>query len=62
MVGHLTPYKAKEECYLLRSCLVDAQRMLFFLVEQIGLMHNVDTRYTVWGEEQAKVFLSCCKI
>ena len=31
----MTPYKIKKEGYLLRSCLVDARRMLPFMVEQV---------------------------
>ena len=37
MVGHVTLYKLKKECYLLRSCLVDARRFLF-MVEQVFLL------------------------
>ena len=33
----MTPYKIKKECHLLRSCLVDARRMLLFMVEQVFL-------------------------
>ena len=51
----------KKECYLLRSCLVDAGRMLLFMVEQVFLlmgevwwMHNVGTQCTVEGREEAK--------
>ena len=33
----MTPYKIKKECYLLRSCLVNARRMLLFMVEQVFL-------------------------
>ena len=33
----MTPYKVKTECYLLRSCLVDARRMLLLMVEQVFL-------------------------
>ena len=32
------PYKIKKECYLLRSCLVGARRMLLFMVEQVCLL------------------------
>ena len=31
-------YKIKKECYLLRTCLVDAGRMLLFMVEQVFLL------------------------
>ena len=50
----MAPYKIKKECYLLRSCLVDAGRMLLSMVEQVflptevWLMHSADTQYTVW--------------
>ena len=57
----MVPYKIKEECYLLRSCLVDAGRMLLFMVEQVFLlmgevwsMHNADTQCMVEGREEAK--------
>ena len=49
----MTPHKIKKECYLLRSCLVDAGRMLLFMAEQVFLlmgevwsMHNADTQCT----------------
>ena len=60
--------------FLLRSCLVDVRRMLFFMVEQVFLlmgvcsMSNADTQCTVLGERRLKVteknfmsklFLSC---
>ena len=67
------PYKIKKECYLLRSCLVDAKKTLLFMVEQVFLpmaevwwMHNA-----WWGRGEArgqrgifmfKCFLSCCKM
>ena len=35
VVGHVTPYKIRKECHLLRSCLVDARKMLLFMVEQV---------------------------
>ena len=51
----MAPYKIKNECYLLRSCLVDAGRMLPFMVEQVflpmeeaWLIHSTDTQFTVW--------------
>ena len=56
------PYKIKEECYLLRNCLVNARRMLLFMFEQVFLlmgevwsMHNADTqcRYSR-GEREGK--------
>ena len=31
IVGHVTLYKLKKECYLLMDCLVDATRMLLFV-------------------------------
>ena len=30
----VAPYKIKKECYLLRSCLADAGKILLFIVEQ----------------------------
>ena len=57
----MAPYKIKKECYLLRSCLVDARGMFLFLVDQVFLpmgklwsMHNGDTQCTVEGREEAK--------
>lgn len=32
LVGPLAPYKIYKECYLSRSCLVDAGRTLFFVL------------------------------
>ena len=74
----MASYKIKMECYLLRNCLVDARRMLLFLIEQVFLllgevcsMPNADTQCTVVGKEEAqgqrkffmfKFFLSCHKI
>ena len=75
MVGQVTPYKSKKERYLLRSRLVDARRMLLFMVGQVFLlmgkvwsMHDADTLCTVAGERRGqraeKNFLclnfSCC--
>ena len=72
----MTPYKMEKECYLLRSCLVDAGRMLLFMVElvflpmgEVWLIHNADTQCTVGGERRTKgrriftfkFFLSCDK-
>ena len=37
MVGYVTIYKIQEECYLLKSCLVDAGRMLLVMAEQVFL-------------------------
>ena len=37
MVGYVTPYKIQKECYLLKSCLVDAGRMLLVMAEQVFL-------------------------
>ena len=34
----MTPYKIKKEYYLSRSCLVDAGRMLLFMVEYVFLL------------------------
>ena len=49
-----------QNCYLLRSCLIDARRMLLFMIEQVFLplgevwsMHNIDTQCTV--EERVEV-------
>ena len=48
--------------FLLRSCLVDVRRMLFFMVEQVFLlmgvcsMSNADTQCTVLGE---RIFTFC---
>ena len=36
-MGHVTLYKLEKECYLLMDCLVDATRMLLFVVEQVFL-------------------------
>ena len=36
----MAPYKIKNECYLLRSCLVDARRMFLFIVELVFLMRK----------------------
>ena len=48
-MGHNGPLQIKKECYLLRSCLVGARGMLFFMVEQVflpmgegWLMHNAE--------------------
>ena len=61
MVGHVTLYKIKKECCLLKSCLIDAGRMLLFMAEQVFLltgkvwsMHNADTQCTVRGEGRPK--------
>ena len=37
LVGHVKPYQIKEECYLVRSCLLGARRMLLFTVEHVFL-------------------------
>ena len=57
----MTLEKIKKLCYLLRSCLVDAKRMLLFMVEQVFLlmgevllMRNADTQCTVGGERRPK--------
>ena len=61
MVGHVTPYKIKKECYLLSSCLVDTRRMVLFTVDQVFLpvgevwpMHDADTQSIVRGERRPK--------
>ena len=58
---HVAPYKIQKECYLLRSCLVDAWRMFLFMVEQVFLpmgevwsMPNADTQCAAEGREEAK--------
>ena len=38
LVSHVTPYEMKKECCLFRSCLVDAGRMLLFIVEPLFLL------------------------
>ena len=47
----------KKERYLLKSCLVDARKMLLIMVEQVFLLmreiwsvHDVDMQCTVLGE------------
>ena len=47
----------KKERYLLKSCLVDARKMLLFMVEQVFLLmreiwsvHDVDMQCIVLGE------------
>ena len=75
VVGHVTPYKIKKECYLLRHCIVPAGKMmLLFRVEQIFLpmgrfdfvseLHNVQ-RGREEAEEQRRIFclhFSCLAI
>ena len=69
----MTAYKLKEECYLLRSCLIDARRMLLFMVEEVflpvrevWLMPNVQRRGEVQSAEEKKGFVfffwwgACC--
>ena len=55
----MTSYKIKKSC--LKSGLVDARGMLFFMVEEVFLpmgeiwfMHNVDTQFTVWRGVRSK--------
>ena len=62
----MSPYKIKEECYLLRSCLDNARRMLLFMVEQVFpangellLMHDMNTQCTVGGERRPKKTFLC---
>ena len=38
------PYKIRKECYLLRSCIFDARRMLLLMVDQVFL-----TMREVWS-------------
>ena len=68
----------KKECYLLRSCLVGARRMLLFMVEQVFLLMGEVGRCMIQiynaqerGERRLKgrdnflflnFFLSCHKI
>ena len=56
-------YKIKRECYLFRSCLLGARRILFFMVKQVFLLmgkiwsvhwYNADTQCTIEGKEEAK--------
>ena len=74
----VAPYKIRKECYLLRSCLADARRMLLFVVGQVflpkgevWLMCHADTQCTVGRGKETKgqkeiflfkFFLSCHKI
>ena len=65
----MVPFRIKKECYLLRSCLVDARRMLFFMAEQVFLpvgqvwwMQNPDTQCTVEGREEAKGQRKCFRV
>ena len=37
VVGHVTLYNIKKECYLLISCFVNARKLLF-MIEQILLL------------------------
>ena len=78
VMSHVTLYEIKKECYLLRSCLVDARRMLLFMVhryscpwERFG-WHKTQINNTPSGERRGqkaennllkkKFFLSCHKI
>ena len=52
VVGHVTLYNIKKECYLLISCFVNARKLLF-MIEQILLLmgevwvrHNTDAQCT----------------
>ena len=71
----MTFYKLEKKCYLLRSCLVGARRMLLLIVEwifllmgEVWLMHNADTQCTVgvdgWprGREEFLCFFVCFDI
>lgn len=60
LVSHVTSYKIKKECHLLRTCL-DARRILFIMVEQVFLpmeknclMQNADTEHRVEGKRRPK--------
>ena len=53
--------KIKNDYYLLKSCIVGARRMLFFMAEQVflpmeasWLKHNADWKCTVEGKEEVK--------
>ena len=57
----MAPYKIRKECYLLRSCLADARRMLLFVVGQVflpkgevWLMCHADTQCTVGRGKETK--------
>lgn len=61
VVGHVTPYKIKKECYLLRLCIVPAGKMmLLFRVEQVflpmGRFDFASQSYTMYsgGERRLK--------
>lgn len=71
----MSPYKIKEECYLLESCLINLlKRMLLFMVEQVFpangellLMHDVNTHNAQWEERGGQenffgLILTCQKI
>lgn len=58
-MGPVTPYKIKKEPYLLRSCLLDARRMLLFMIEvsangEVWSLHKAGTQCTVEGERRLK--------
>lgn len=38
VVTHVTLYKIKKECYLLRNCLGDSGRILLFIIDQVFLL------------------------
>ena len=46
----MAPYEIKKECYLFRSDLADAGRMLFFMVEQMFLLTG-----QVWSMPNADI-------
>ena len=65
VVGHVTPYKIKKQCYLLRHCIAPAGKVLLFTVEQVflpmGRFDFVSQSYTVYsgGERRLKSREEC---
>ena len=65
MLGHPDPLQDQEGMYLLRSCLVDARRILYFMVEQVflpmGRFDFVSQSYTMYsgGERRLKSREEC---
>ena len=60
LVGHVKPYYIKKECYLVRSCLLGARRMLLFMVEhvflpvgEVWLRQNAEA-WCTWGEREGQ--------
>ena len=57
----------RKDCYILRSCLADAMRMLLFIVEQVfllmgevWLMCKANAQCTVRSENRPKVEKNFC--